>query len=873
MVPPRPIDSELLFEQAGWVRALARNLVADVHLADDLAQDTYVAALERPPAGGSDPRSWLGTVLRNFHLQVIRSRSRRSLREQQAALPEAVPGALDVLERAAMHRELYEAVMSLSEPNRTAILLRFFDGLPQRKIAVKLGVPPATVHSRLQRGLAELRTRLTKRRGTDAKDWVAALLPLAHRASDTIPGVIGALLMDVKVKVAIGVALLACGIAGVWPLVVSAPRAVEQPFAESHATLAQIEPRPAEVPDPLGPAQSAPERVAAAPAHMLHDAPASTTEAAALTRVRARVLDPWAAPVSGVRIAFAWTQSENGRNGSAAKAGLPSTSDARGVVEFDADPQANYARLEVVDPDWTTLMGGQWRRDSSVEPVVVVARLRPLSGIVRDEDGSPLAGARLVLRLDSSFESRFAQLLEASKQQEWTADSNAQGEFALPRAPAVDGAHLSTSHEYHVPDERIAPDHADSRMEIVLPRLRFDERAIEGVVLGPASEKVEGARVMLGSKITTTGRDGRFVLELVKDEPATVLRALKAGYLPAELEALPTASDARRRWPQFVTLQLDAPALSIRGQVVDEDDHPLGGIRVWLSDSTYFGVIDDHPTQIENTLAGSKSNAEIEHEEELDPGLRGRDVPNLFWTWATTGSDGCFRLDGLLARDYRLKAMSTKTLAQVEAGPFAAGGPPVKLVLPTRALKSIKGRVLTHSGEPVGGVRVRVVRTTMAVKYTTSDGNAESSRGMPGAGTTTGEDGGFVLEGVPTGDLSLSFDGDEIVPDYRDITVKDDVKAFEMVATARCHFQVELAEPADRAERIAVLDEKGEELDLLIVRGDVRATSSERPLSAGRSPVLAVGETAATLVLLRGHQEIERHPIRLLPKTLNMLRF
>jgi RNA polymerase sigma-70 factor (ECF subfamily) len=870
MVPPRPIDSELLLEQAGWVRSLAQSLVADVHLADDLAQDTYVAALERPPMGGSDPRSWLGTVLRNFHLQVLRSRSRRSAREQQAALPEALPGTLDVVERAAMHRELYEAVMSLSEPNRTAILLRFFDGLPQRKIAAQLDVPAATVHSRVQRGLAELRARLTRKGET--RDWLAALLPLAHPSGATIPGVIGALLMDVKLKVAIGVVLIACGVAGVWPLVVSTPRTAEESPVQSSAALAEKQPPRADLPDLLGAAQSMTERVVAGTSDAPPKAPVSPTEASATSRLHARVLDARAAPLSGVQITFAWSKTERDTRVDS-KASLVATSDASGVVEFDVDTQANYGQLEAADPELTTLMGGQWRRGSSVEPVVIVAHLRPLAGVVRDEDGSPLAGARLVLRLDAGFESRFAQLLEASKQQEWRTESNSRGEFSLPRAPAVDGARLSTSQENHVPDERVAPDHPDSRVEIVLSRLRFDERAIEGVVLGPAAEKVEGARVRLGSSVTTTGRDGRFVLDVVKEDPATVLRALKPDWLPAELEALPAASDARRRWPPFVTLRLGAPALSIRGQVVDEDDHPLGGIRVWLADPTYFGLIDERPTQIENALAGSKTNAEIEHDEESNPEMRGRDVPNLFWTWVTTGSDGTFRLDGLLARDYRLKAMEAKTLAQVESGPFTAGGPAVKLILPKRDMKRVAGRIVTHAGEPVSGVRVQIVRETMAVKYTVSGQESVSSRGMPGAGTTSGADGRFVVEGVPTGDLSIMYDSDEILPGDRDISVKDDVSALEIVATARCHFQVELADPVDRADHIVVLDAQGQRLSMLLVRGDSRESSDERNLSAGRSPVLAVGEMAATIVLSRGEVEVERHPVRLLPKTLNTLRY
>src|SRR5687768_3275402 len=71
--PSRPVDDERLLEQTAWIRALARSLVADAHLAEDLAQDACVAALERPPADAGNLRGWLAAVVRNLHRQVVRS--------------------------------------------------------------------------------------------------------------------------------------------------------------------------------------------------------------------------------------------------------------------------------------------------------------------------------------------------------------------------------------------------------------------------------------------------------------------------------------------------------------------------------------------------------------------------------------------------------------------------------------------------------------------------------------------------------------------------------------------------------------------------------------------------------------------------------
>jgi len=54
-------STEDLPAQAAWVRSLARHLVRDPERAEDLLQDTWVAALRRPPraSGSVGPRDEL----------------------------------------------------------------------------------------------------------------------------------------------------------------------------------------------------------------------------------------------------------------------------------------------------------------------------------------------------------------------------------------------------------------------------------------------------------------------------------------------------------------------------------------------------------------------------------------------------------------------------------------------------------------------------------------------------------------------------------------------------------------------------------------------------------------------------------------------
>ncbi len=172
--PPTP---EALLEHADWVAALAARLVSDPAQADDLVQATWLEALKSRPGEIRNPRAWLGAVVRNAARQWRRGEDRRRRREEHAAENVEWPSAAELVERANLQREVVGRVVDLDEPYRTTVLLRFFEGLPQREIAARMDCPVTTVNTRLQRGLAKLRERLDDDYG-DRSTWSTALIPL-----------------------------------------------------------------------------------------------------------------------------------------------------------------------------------------------------------------------------------------------------------------------------------------------------------------------------------------------------------------------------------------------------------------------------------------------------------------------------------------------------------------------------------------------------------------------------------------------------------------------------------------------------------------------------------------------------------------------
>ena len=208
-------DAQVLADLA-WVRRLARRLLADPSLADDVAQEAWLAA--RDDSKGREARSgaWLVTVVKNHIRRLARTDRRRAAREAvHAELRD--PGAAaadpaDIVERAALHRELMDAVMQLDEPYRSAVLLRHLDELPATEVARRQGISHDAARKRICRGLQLLRERLEHVHRGGFVAWSAAWshhLQSGAAAATAGSGLVlpGLLLMNLKWMLAGAVAL------------------------------------------------------------------------------------------------------------------------------------------------------------------------------------------------------------------------------------------------------------------------------------------------------------------------------------------------------------------------------------------------------------------------------------------------------------------------------------------------------------------------------------------------------------------------------------------------------------------------------------------------------------------------------------------
>lgn len=183
-----PLDLEALLRESEWLRRLAGALVRDPEAAEDLVQEAWVAALERPPRIGgrrSGLRAWLRTVLRHRARDEQRKALGRAWHEQQAAREPAPSDGSTLAERLELQQRIATAVLHLDEPYRSAVALRYLDGLSTRELAQREGVSLDAARQRVSRGLAALRARLDRDVPGGRSAWAAIACSLAGRDSAT----------------------------------------------------------------------------------------------------------------------------------------------------------------------------------------------------------------------------------------------------------------------------------------------------------------------------------------------------------------------------------------------------------------------------------------------------------------------------------------------------------------------------------------------------------------------------------------------------------------------------------------------------------------------------------------------------------------
>ncbi len=185
----------LVEAHAGMVHATARRVTRDAALAQDVAQETFLALARNSGTAIHSVGAWLHRVAWQKAQNMVRGESRRQSYEAAAAAD--LSAATDESTWTDLEPPLDEALGELPEPSRSFIIERYLEGRTQQEIAARMGMSQSSVSRQLDAAIHELRARL-RMKGVFCGTSLAMLLN--SHAAHAVPASLTASLGKVSIS-------------------------------------------------------------------------------------------------------------------------------------------------------------------------------------------------------------------------------------------------------------------------------------------------------------------------------------------------------------------------------------------------------------------------------------------------------------------------------------------------------------------------------------------------------------------------------------------------------------------------------------------------------------------------------------------------
>ncbi|MDB6053865.1 MAG: hypothetical protein JWN25_1388 [Verrucomicrobiales bacterium] len=156
--------TEIVRQHVNAVYSTAWRVLQNSHLAEEVTQDTFSLLAQKAPALRRDVIiiAWLHRTSWNLAMKTLRTETRRRDREQQITSTEMTTSTPDPTWKQ-ISPILDEGIESLGEPDRRALLLRFFEEKTSSEISIALGISETAARSRVSRAVERLRLWFKKR--------------------------------------------------------------------------------------------------------------------------------------------------------------------------------------------------------------------------------------------------------------------------------------------------------------------------------------------------------------------------------------------------------------------------------------------------------------------------------------------------------------------------------------------------------------------------------------------------------------------------------------------------------------------------------------------------------------------------------------
>jgi len=168
----------LLMQRHGrGVYRYCRTALCDSALAEDVHQQIFIAAYRDLPrfSRRSTVRTWLYAIARHRVLDAAKARRRMRVHlatdevttsAEAAKIPDPQPLVTDSIEDKTLQNALIASMNEMDEHAKSLLLLRYQCGLTLEEMSEVYREKPGTLHSRIARGLRQLRGKIESRLGS-----------------------------------------------------------------------------------------------------------------------------------------------------------------------------------------------------------------------------------------------------------------------------------------------------------------------------------------------------------------------------------------------------------------------------------------------------------------------------------------------------------------------------------------------------------------------------------------------------------------------------------------------------------------------------------------------------------------------------------